>query len=483
MHTSFDYFVIFAEMRTGSNFLETNLNAFDGITCHGEAFNPHFIGYPNRTEILGVSRDARDIEPHSLLAAVQEQPGQMAGFRYFHDHDPRVLDTLLEDARCAKIILTRNPLDSYVSWKIAKATGQWKLTNVTRRKEALAQFDGAEFAAHVEALQDFQLLLMNRLQKSGQTAFYLAYEDLQDVEVMNGLARWLGVSGQLETLDRSLKRQNPAPVTSKVANVSEMTQALSGLDRFNLTRTPNFEPRRGPAVPSYMAGVVTPLLYLPIKGGPEAGVAEWLASLDHVAPEGLITRMNQKQLRQWKRGNPGHRSFTVLRHPAARIHASFCQKILATGPGSYSQIRNTLRRQFKVPLPEGAPGPDYSLADHRAAFLGFLEFLKANLAGQTPVRVDAAWASQSQILAGFGEFVPPDLILREEEIAEELPLLAKKAGRMDPGPVPLAAADRPFLLAQIYDAEVEKAVAQLYQRDYLMFGFGPWQAADQSVKT
>ena len=31
----FDYFVVFAEMRTGSNFLEANINAFDGLTCHG----------------------------------------------------------------------------------------------------------------------------------------------------------------------------------------------------------------------------------------------------------------------------------------------------------------------------------------------------------------------------------------------------------------------------------------------------------------
>ncbi|MDX1782140.1 MAG: nodulation protein NodH, partial [Thalassovita sp.] len=49
MTDRFDYFVVFAEMRTGSNFLETNLNAFPGLTCYGEAFNPHFIGYPNAT--------------------------------------------------------------------------------------------------------------------------------------------------------------------------------------------------------------------------------------------------------------------------------------------------------------------------------------------------------------------------------------------------------------------------------------------------
>ncbi|KIC35992.1 sulfotransferase family 2 domain-containing protein [Leisingera sp. ANG-M7] len=471
---SFDYFAVFAEMRTGSNFLESNLNAFDRLTCHGEAFNPHFIGYPSRTEILGMTQAMRDADPERLIQEIKAEPGVLGGFRYFHDHDPRVLDLMLEDPRCAKIILTRNPLDSYVSWKIAQETGQWKLTDVKRRKDAKARFDAAEFAAHVEALQEFQVRLLNRLQALGQTAFYVAYEDLQSLEVMNGLARWLGVPQQLEALDSSLKRQNPAPVLAKVANPEEMQDALAGMDRFNLTRTPNFEPRRGPAVPGYVAGTVTPILYLPLKGGPEAGVVQWMAGLDHVALDGLIQGMNQKQLRQWKRGNKGFRSFTVLRHPAARAHAVFCRRILNAGEGSYRQIRNTLRRQFKLPIPEAGPDAGYSRAQHRDAFAGFLEFVRASLAGQTPVRLDAEWATQAQALAGFAELGPPDLLIREDEMGEDLPALARKLGRMEPEAVPEAEPETPFALADIYDAELEALIASVYQRDYLAFGFGPW---------
>ncbi|NRB20614.1 MAG: sulfotransferase family 2 domain-containing protein [Rhodobacteraceae bacterium] len=474
MTDQFDYFIVFAEMRTGSNFLEVNLNAFDGLLCHGEAFNPHFIGYPNKTEILGVTQDDRDSDPARLIDEIKSQTGSLAGFRYFHDHDARVLDIALEDPRCAKIILTRNPLDSYVSWKIAKATGQWKLTNVTRRREALADFDGAEFSGHVEALQDFQVLLLNRLQKSGQAAFYIAYEDLQSLEVMNGLARWLGVNEVLDALDDSLKRQNPAPVLSKVANVEEMSVALSGMDRFNLTRTPNFEPRRGPSVPGYVAGVVTPLLYMPIKGGPVTEVVNWLAGLDRVEADGLLTKMNQKQLRLWRRATPGYRSFTVLRHPVARAHAVFCEKILPAGPGKFSKIRETLRKRFKLPIPKDGPNQNYSKADHRAAFECFLDFLRANLAGQTAIRVDAAWASQSQVLSGFVELGSPDLVLREDEMAQELPHLARRIGRMKPAELASAPADQPYALEEIYDAGLEDKIAKIYQRDYVMFGFGPW---------
>ncbi|MEL0436943.1 nodulation protein NodH [Phycobacter sp. K97] len=475
MISPFDYFVVFAEMRTGSNFLEANLNALDGVVCHGEAFNPKFIGYPNRTEILGVTQDQREAEPTELIERIRAQPDVLGGFRYFHDHDPRVFDLVLEDPRCAKIVLTRNPLDSYISKKIARETGQWKLTNVKRRKEAQVDFDAVEFARHLSELQEFQVRLLNRLQEGGQTAFYVAYEDLQSVKVMNGLAKWLGVSSRLTALDDSLKRQNPAPTLSKVSNPDDVALAMAEMDQFNLTRTPNFEPRRGPAVPGYVAAAKSPLLFLPVRGGPAGAVAAWLAALDDVEPDELITGMNQKQLRQWKARNRGFRSFTVLCHPAERIHEVFCHRILNSGPGSYGGIRETLRRRFKVPLPKDVLDGTYARDDHRLAFEAFLAFVKSNLAGQTSVRVDAEWASQSQAVSGFAELASPDFVLREAELQQDLPALAQRFGK-DSAPVfRKAEPTGPYGLEDIYDADLEQVISTIYQRDYLVFGFGPWR--------
>lgn len=471
----FEYFTVFAEMRTGSNFLETNLNAFDGVTCYGEAFNPHFIGYPTHDDVLGITLAERDADPIRLLSMIKRQPALLGGFRYFHDHDPRVLDMILDDPGCAKIILTRNPLDSYVSWKISQATGQWKLTNVQKRKEAKARFDPDEFAAHVDALQEFQVMLLNRLQTSGQTPFYVAYEDLQSIEVMNGLAKWLGVEAQLEGLSKNLKRQNPQPLTEKVANPGQMQDALARMDQFNLTRTPNFEPRRGAAVPSYVAAKDAPLMYLPIKGGPEHQVEAWLAALDGVSRRDLIRKMNQQDLRYWMRSHPGHRRFTVLPHPLERAHHAFCSKILSTGSGNYAQIRRSLRKNFNLPIPEEMPDEGYSAQDHRAAFSAFLDFIKANLAGQTALRVDAFWCSQAQFLQGFSEFAVPDLVIRADEMMTDLPALAAKVG-CTPTPVPsVPDADTPYQLSEIYDDGLEAQAADVYQRDYMQFGFGAWR--------
>jgi LPS sulfotransferase NodH len=471
----FDSFVVFAEMRTGSNFLEANLNAFDGLTCHGEAFNPHFIGYPNSEEILGIGLQERDRDPMRLLNQIRmATPDGIGGFRYFHDHDPRVLEPLLGDWRVAKIVLTRNPVDSYVSWKIAQATGQWKLTNVGKRKDARAHFDAEEFEAHLDALQQFQITLMKALQVSAQTAFHVAYEDLQDVSVMNGLARWLGAKSQLDSLNTALKRQNPEPVAEKVENYPEMERALARLDRFNLSRTPNFEPRRGPVVPSYLAAAKTPLLYMPIRSGPEQAVRKWLCALDGVDGKALVSDFSQRSLREWKNARPGHRSFTVIRHPVARAHEAFCAKILGTGTGTFAGIRKTLRRAHRLPIPEGEPGPDYDVDMHREAFTAWLTFVRANLQGQTAVRVDGHWATQAQCIEGMAQFILPDMIVREDEIQVYLPALAMQVGHPSaPEPAPVATR-APFSLAEIYDGRIEALARDAYARDYTMFGFDDW---------
>lgn len=471
----FDSFVVFAEMRTGSNFLEANLNALDGVTCHGEAFNPHFISYPSRKTTLGLSADQRDAEPQALLDAVSAADG-LNGFRFFSDHDMRVFDPILKDRRCAKIVLTRNPAESYVSYKIAKATKQWKLNDVKRLRSETISFDAEEFDAHIARLQAFQIKLLNALQTSGQTAFYVDYEDLQNVDVMNGMARFLGVSSRLKALDDTLKKQNPGSLADKVENFDDMAAALARADRFNLTRTPNFEPRRGPSVPSYLAAPSSPLLYLPIKSGPTQAVEAWLAGLDDADVDALVGKFTQKSLRGWKRDRPGHRTFTVLRHPVARAHSAFCSKILMGGEGTFSEIRSVLRKQFKLPIPARYPDAKYGTHEHREAFLGFLKFVKANLSAQTNIRVDAHWASQAQVLEGYAEFGTPDFVLREENLEESLAIVAAQIGKTT---MPQVADDTDAhagLLRDIYTADVESAAREVYQRDYVAFGFGDYDA-------
>ncbi|MDP1669029.1 nodulation protein NodH [Phaeovulum sp.] len=466
MTRPFDTFVIFAEMRTGSNLLEASLNQIEGLTCHGEAFNPAHLGDPKLQELLGVTLAERTADPFGLLARIRGAEG-LNGFRYFHDHDPRVLEAVLADPRCAKIILTRNPVESYISLKIAYNTDRWRLTDVRDRREFKAPFKPAEFEAFLAPLLEFQVKLLRTLQTSGQTAFYVDYEDILNVDVLNGMARFLGHPEGVGAVSQALIVQNPEEMAQKVRNFPEMEAALARIDWFNLSRTPNFEPRRGPNVPGFVAASGAPLLYLPLKTGPEARVRGWLAGFDG----GLIEDFTQKSLRQWKRGHPGHRSFTVLRHPLSRAHAAFTEAIL---PGRYGEIREVLRSLYEVPLPPVEAAGKLSALAHRTAFMAFLKFLKANLNGQTSVRIDQLWASQYAVIQGFGSFAPPDMLCREETLAADLGCLAAAVGL--PGPaLPPAAKAEGIPLAKIYDGEMEAAAREAYPRDYMSFGFSDWR--------
>jgi LPS sulfotransferase NodH len=464
MAQRFHSFVVFAEMRTGSNLLEANLNALPGVTSHGEVFNRYILGKKDRTEMFGITMEERDRDPRPLLAKLLAETEGLPGFRFFHDHDLRILDDVLPDPGCAKIILTRNPLESYVSWKIAQATDQWKLTNAKRLKTSKVRFDVPEFIGLLQEFQAFQLLLMHALQTTGQTAFYLDYEDLGSLEVLNGLAAFLGVEARLDKLDDTLKKQNPGPLEDKLENPEALAEAIATIDVFNLGRTPSFEPRRTAGVPTAIASTTAPLVFFPVRSGPEATVRSWLESLGEV-----VEGFEQKSLRQWKRTHPGLRSFTVIRHPLLRAHVAFRRKIVM---GEAQDLRRILINGFLAELQQ--PGePFTSVKAERAAFLIFLNYCRLAIGGQTGTRVDPSLASQTAILQGFAGFHPIDLVIREDRLAEGLAYLASETGVAPP--VTLVPDPAEAALLSIHDDTLEEAAAQAYSRDYLGFGFTRWR--------
>ena len=461
MTEPFRSFVIFAEMRTGSNLLEATLNGLRGVTCFGEAFNPYMMGWPDKDELEGVTRAEREADPLVLLNRLIDKPGHMSGFRYFHDHDPRVFDAIMNDASCAKIILTRNPLDSYVSTRLAWETNQWKLNETETPIPASITYDGPEFRQMLDAVERFQARVLHRLQVSGQTGFWLGYEDLRDADVMTGLAHWMGRTdvGRLEPA-RDQVPQNPRELADKVQNFDQMQQDLQQVDPFILRRIPNFEPRRGPSVPSFAAvGAGQGLIYMPVRCGPGPLIRDWMARLGEVQQD-----FTQSSLRQWKRKHPGHRSFTVLRHPLHRAWYAFRQ-VLTEGP---PELRQLLRDVQRVPLPDDRDLAGLSQDAQLDLFKPFLNFLRRNLNGQTTLPTYAGWASQSEVISGFARFSTPDMLIREDRLMLDMAVLSGAAGVADAGLHHLDSVAMPEFLLRKPLIEAARAA---YLRDYIAFGF------------
>ena len=456
--TAFRSFVIFAGMRTGSNLLEATLNGVRRVTCFGEAFNPYMMGWPDKDELRGITMAEREADPHSLLRALFGKPDHLAGFRYFHDHDPRVFDAIMDDPSCAKIVLTRNPIDSWVSTQLAYATNQWKLNATETAIPAAVEFDAASFRESLGATQAFLDRIHHGLQSRGQVAFWLNYDDLRDADVMTGLLHWLGRT-DLDRVEPAQDQvpQNPREMAEKVTNFEAMQAELVATDPFQLHRIPGFEPKRGPAVPSFLTGGAgRGLLFMPVRGGPSDRIEAWLSALGPV--EGELT---QNALRQWKRAHPGHRAFTVLRHPLPRAWEAFHVMLAARNP----DLRRVLREVHRIGLPPDEDLHALTEADMLPLFAGFLDFLRRNLNGQTGLATHPGWASQVEVLAGFARIASPDLVAREDRMAGDLGFLARAVGLDCDGPVPEP-------LPQVLDdPALRKAAKAAYLRDYVAFGF------------
>jgi hypothetical protein len=83
MHRNCDYFIILAEMRKGSNLLESKLDMFVDLKTFGEAFNLSFIGPPKTRRIIDVQLEERIQNPMLLLEKFKQQFDTISGFGIF----------------------------------------------------------------------------------------------------------------------------------------------------------------------------------------------------------------------------------------------------------------------------------------------------------------------------------------------------------------------------------------------------------------
>ncbi|MEM6549957.1 MAG: hypothetical protein AAF713_19750 [Pseudomonadota bacterium] len=215
------YFAILAGMRTGSNLLEDLIDQLPGTHCYGELFNPAFAGRPGKEEILGTTIAERDRDPLRFLSAIVADGasrGCLPGFRLFPSHAPAVRRFLLTDPNCIRIVLTRDPLEAWVSLAIARKTGQWRLQDLAQRRAAKARFDGDDFAEYRAATAEDR----QELEAAPQDTFWIDYADLTSRDLPRRLAAHLGLVVPHAPVVPRLLRQNPGPLTAKVANAGEM---------------------------------------------------------------------------------------------------------------------------------------------------------------------------------------------------------------------------------------------------------------------
>ncbi len=468
MQKSFTYFAIIGGMRTGSSLLERCISQFKSVQIHGELFNPSFISSESKESYLGMDQAQRDMRPVGLIAAmIASNPKLLHGFRIFHDHDPKIIDNILTDRNCGKIILERDILDSFLSVKNAIQTDVWKVGNESDQIHGKIIFDPVEFNNFSQANAEFSRKIHYKLQFSGNTAFWLHYDEIKNIQVLNGIARYLGIDEKLLSLRQPLKRQNPGSAASKVENPLDLP---SWAQRSNI----GYRAAITPAVVSHL--IVTPnlpLLFAPIFPKSSSKIVTWMNTfnIDPASGKAVLaqTGLDRTTFAQWRDKHKSPIVFSVIRHPIVHAYETFNTYRQADIPERDARIRFELNRRFGVAFPS-LQTSDIEIV--RGAFHKFLEFLELNLNYNTSLRTESAWASQSSLVDGFAKILPASHLIKEGNWVAASEYLAKLVGVEQSAHELIAETHPPHALLPLVTSETELLARNAYGADYERFG---WQ--------
>lgn len=471
---AFRYFTIFGAMRTGSNLLEHSLSQYEGLAGHGELFNPHFIGKPQRREFLTIPLADRNADPLSLLQKlIDATPGTIPGFRIFDNHDRRVIDFAARDPDCAKIILTRSPIDSFISLEIAQETGQWMLVKDENRRVAKMRFEPEKYERYLAKHAAHYSFIRRAAQEAGQPVYEVDYDDLPDLAVMNGAARFIGSPEVRANMPDKIRRQNPAAWEDKVENAAELRAYAAAHGLSAPATDPEPKPKFG-ALGELIASKTFGAIYAPIPG---AGMGEFRKVLTEAAtaagdPEArLATGLKEKHLlrRRWR----GAFVFSFIRHPAERLHDVFIRRIARAEGDAYTMVQMMMARDHRGPGPGEMTSSTEALL---AGFDAFISFVEANLSGRTALRVDPAWTPQSTLLASYTRETPLDFTGRIENLDEDLPFVMSRiaAPPIDLAPklkASLARIEEELPKSVWLTRERETRIRKMFERDYARLGY------------
>jgi hypothetical protein len=223
-----------AMMRSGSNLLQQKMNAIDGVLCHGEIYNKHQSGLNKTFEkseafVTSLKTIDRAREPLRYLNQLIElSNADWVGFRLFENHSKSIIPPLIKDDRIGKIILFRNYLESYVSWRIAQQTKQWMMTQSGTRKEwQPICISSKEFKKFALEKSLYYKSIIHQCVNANQSYLLIKYSDLNETATDHALLEMLGSYRQLDHSQITIERQNPESLEQKIVNFAEFTKQLA----------------------------------------------------------------------------------------------------------------------------------------------------------------------------------------------------------------------------------------------------------------
>jgi hypothetical protein len=154
------------------------------------------------------------------------------GFKINRDQSESVLRQVLGDRDVRKIIVRRsNRIRTYVSERIAEATGEWESypgLDIGRRPVRV-WVEAEDLRQHVGRNRRFYETAGAILEASGQGALDVRNEDLGDGRTHRSILEYLQVAPDV-VLQGATRKQNPAALDRLIENFEALRSALRGTE-------------------------------------------------------------------------------------------------------------------------------------------------------------------------------------------------------------------------------------------------------------
>jgi LPS sulfotransferase NodH len=225
-------FVLVGMMRSGSNFLERQLNRLADVRCHGELFNPTFVGLSHEVgkELVGYSRDStkeRDADEMGFLRKLDDACDRaLFGSRLFLDHSPMMTSRLLHDPAVKKIVLSRNLLEAYVSLTTAVETGVWLTTEAAQEPSPKVKVNLNKLVTFALRQSLYYNDILTILHRTKQAFVQMDYTEIKQLPRLNAVAELIGSKHRFADVQEPIHKQSPEPLEERIEDFPKLMEEL-----------------------------------------------------------------------------------------------------------------------------------------------------------------------------------------------------------------------------------------------------------------
>lgn len=225
-------FVLIGMMRSGSNFIERQLNLLADVRCHGELFNPAFIGFSHESGKVhaGYKRDEVKLRLEDEIGffrkvdAACDRP--LMGCRLFLDHSAGMTARILYDPSIRKVVLSRNLLEAYISLATARETGVWLTTEGPKAAPKPTKVEVPKLITFALRQSLYYNDILTVLHQTNQPYLQLDYNEIKDLGKLNEVAQFIGSQHRFKSVVEPIQKQNPGTLEQRIADYPKLVEEL-----------------------------------------------------------------------------------------------------------------------------------------------------------------------------------------------------------------------------------------------------------------